>query len=363
MAMLRSHLSSNDSSLEPARTDTNQAHDPLIDQFFRIAKDPDVVEKTADLVGDSPQRKIKIYAVAQQVLGNSFVQKVETILRGRSGAKELQQFETAAPELNQLSKDEVNTRSAALDEVIAHKNEVSLSTVLGTVAERYDVRHEQQINEKGVGEFEGNNVSADAKTPGAGRTDCTIFVENILRDGLAATGQSGQWAAIQSAARASSKKRGAYSGVDLQMALQSVLGWKGLYLAEAPLHDPGYATRTHEYASGKTRAIKPEIDAADRGRYFGAHVDGVHTARGSLDSKAEDNLAALRDVAFGVVSLDAGDHMVVIVRGMVYEVHRQKSADDRELFEATQIELDDRLGQSFVVMSPTDYASVMKAKS
>jgi len=148
------------------------------------------------------------------------------------------------------------------------------------------------------------------------------------------------------------------SGIDVQAALQSEAGWKGIYWAP----DPKYLVPADELAGGK--GIKSEEAsytagiARRKGTYYkdfgkagypGVSVDQSVTnyapeaptaghGDASKTTKDTSQLDKLKKLPFGVLSAHGGYHMTIITSGKVIEVHWDKDATDVNLIQQTDLD-------------------------
>jgi hypothetical protein len=159
-------------------------------------------------------------------------------------------------------------------------------------------------------------------------------------------------------------------GVELQSALRSELGWKAIFGAPDPLY-PSYQRRPRPYdhAPPGTAFVhdtenKDRYDLATRGdkpvyRIHPGHKSdddlrishtvmnyAPETAGRSITIAGSDSttrkdttgLEKLARIPFGVLTAQGGNHMALILNGVVYEVHWDEHSDSPHLYARTSLE-------------------------
>lgn len=242
-------------------------------------------------------------------------------------------------------------------EAITNDPDASFGEVAAAYAKIADVSHDLKIAETGRGLYEGNKLDG-VQDDKAKSTDCTEIVLEILENTFKKQGKSADWKKVKSAMRANTKLRGGggMSGIDLQAALQSELGWKGIFWAP----DPDFQIPKDELA-GHTHGIKPAEaasahKAAKKGSYYkntgGTKFPGVsidetvvdyapESATDGTKSKTKKKTAMLKKLQklpFGVMSAHGALHMTVITLGKVIEVHWDLPSNDVNVIQQSPIE-------------------------
>lgn len=260
--------------------------------------------------------------------------------------------------LNAIEIVGLRKKVASLKE-IAENEDSSFGAAAGAFAQLADVSHDLSIAETGKGLYEGNRVEGKADKK-AKATDCTTIVLEILGKAFEAQGRGGDWKKVQTQMRKNTKARGGtLSGIDLQAALQSVLGWKGIYWAP----DPEYRIPTEQLAGHppdggitKDEASVTNATAKKSGTYYkkknqpGVSIDhrvinyapekpnkGFGDA--STTKKDTSGLEKLKKLPFGVLSGHGADHMTLITHGKVIEVHWDLASNDVDVIEQTDLEV------------------------
>ncbi|MEO6951862.1 MAG: hypothetical protein ABI321_08620 [Polyangia bacterium] len=268
---------------------------------------------------------------------------------------------------NAVSKKDLPRLKKRLDALHAQflaidkKDAAALGQMGAAIAERQMLRNQIAAIETGQGIYQGNQYGPDDHTvyeapDGVTATDCTLFVEEILGTVFAQLGRKAEWDSILSEAVARSESRyranklapQGLSGHDLQLVLQSRLGWKGVFFAaDANSSDAG--------GEHKTQAAQ----AKNRGTYhqdLKAHTPGVAVDREKLvvnyrpdeGNAAEGTKATgtqrdtlslqhLRQLPFGLVSVRGGTHLTFISHGRVIEAHWDRAPGDANTIQATDL--------------------------
>jgi hypothetical protein len=248
---------------------------------------------------------------------------------------------------------------AELEAIVASGSGKSMGEVGSAYTRLADVSHDLQVLETGTGIYEGNQCPTT--TPGAIRTDCTDIVLKVLEQIFTQQGKAGDWAKVKTKYAANSKARGdtKLSGLDVQAALQSEAGWKGIYWAP----DPSYLVPKAELSKARSdEASYTSQIAKSKGTYYkDYHMD--HKTKGypgvsvghsvtnyapeapnaghgdaSTTTKDTSQLDKLKKLPFGVLSAHAGQHMTLITYGKVIEVHWKETATSVDVVEQTDLE-------------------------
>jgi len=231
-------------------------------------------------------------------------------------------------------------------DVIANPDDYEFGEVAAAYAQDMDQEQSKLIDERGYGTYTGTH-SDESKRDGERlkKTDCTIYVLDILRSAFTAVGKGKEWDATFADAQRNSGSSG-FKGTELMKSLQSKMGWVGVFWAPDSKSSDG----ENSYAA----AI-----AKRKGSYYGIEVD---PEKAVTDYQPEDgrdaemgNMNKLHQIAFGVLAARGGSHMAMIVGGAVFEVHWSSSSDDHDLFEDTDL-ADWGWGSGAIVMPPDQAA-------
>jgi len=219
-----------------------------------------------------------------------------------------------------------------------------------------DVTHDLSVLSTGTGKYVGKQCAV--QPTGTVHTDCTDIVIEVLKDTFAQQGRAADWAKIERRYGenivARSGKQGV-SGVDIQAALQSEAGWKGIYWAP----DPKYLiprvelskARSDEasYTAGIAKGTGSYMKDYEKKGYPGVKVDQMVTnyapeapnvGHGAASATVKDTtqLDKLKKLPFGVLSAHGGFHMTLITYGKVIEVHWDLEATNVDVIQQTDLE-------------------------
>src|SRR6267142_859486 len=234
----------------------------------------------------------------------------------------------------------------------------SFGEVGSAFAKLKDVTHDLSVLQTGTGTYVGNRcpVVPAGTTP----TDCTNIVLEVLGDTFTQQGKGAEWAKVKKKYAENTKARGGggLSGLDVQAALQSESGWKGVFWAP----DPAYQVPKAELDKANSDEASDAYRKAKKGTYykdFGkAGYPGVSISQtvvnyapeapkeprkagypaASTTTKDTSQLDKLKKVPFGVLAAHGGEHMTIITYGKVIEVHWRKEATSQDVIEQTDLE-------------------------
>lgn len=263
--------------------------------------------------------------------------------------------------------DALKKRKADLDKVTKTGSGKSFGEVGRAFSQTADVEQDIGILQTGQGKYVGSK--APVQPPGTSKTDCTVIVLEILEKTFVQQGRKADWDKVKKKYGENQKLREGHlsadkhglSGLDVQAALQSEAGWKGIYWAPDPTYKVPAAelsgVRSDE-ASYTSQLAKPK-DAATPGKYYKGYLDenypGVATHQrvinyapeqptdtvthaASTTTKDTTMLDKLKKLPFGVFSTHGGFHMTLIMNGNVLEVHWSSGASDVDLIEESPLE-------------------------
>lgn len=275
--------------------------------------------------------------------------------------------EESLPKLEKIAEKALRVhtlelRESQLDKVTKGPNS-SLGQVGSAVAKLKMTRHELAVHKTGQGVYFGKKGVGTARAGSEG-TDCTELVMDILEEMFRQKGLEKKWKEVKKVAYSNIDKRQGetgISGVDVQAALVSECGWKGIFWAP----DPEYQIPKKEL-SGHTRGIKPEearfaLTRAKKGHYYkntgdkpgypGVDIDHLvidyapevpKPRKGyppASDTKKDTTgLAKLKKLPFGVLTGHGANHMTIITYGNVIEAHWKAEANDPALISQTPLE-------------------------
>lgn len=239
----------------------------------------------------------------------------------------------------------------------------SFGEVGSAVVRLADLTHDLSVLDTGTGTYEGNKCTT--VTAGVTRSDCTEFVREILRKTFTQQGQAAVWAKVEQRWQANQKLRKGpkMSGLDIQAALQSEAGWKGIYWAPDPRYQiPKEELGGYNPVTGKGTQPTEASYALDivksKGTYYkdfgkkgypGVKVGPTVTnyapekpnpGYGATSTTKPDmtQLEKLKKLPFGVLSAHAGFHMTIISYGRVIEVHQDAEATNVDVIQQTNLE-------------------------
>ena len=238
---------------------------------------------------------------------------------------------------------------ADLQKIIDAGRTETFGEVANAYAKKYKADHLALLKKRGCGTLIGSHYYGDPPAgmkPPPHKTDCTQYLADVLKQAFAAQGRSADWQRVISTALRTSGSTG-LRGTELQRAFQTELGWKGLFWAKD--------------TSSDTDARFSNARQKKTGVYFGVKVDPAHSIvdyqKEGADPEKNANLAALRKVPFAILDADAGEHMALVLNGVVYEVHWAAGCDDDNIVQATPLEKWNWNGGA-IVLPPEDAARV-----
>lgn len=218
-----------------------------------------------------------------------------------------------------------------------------------------DVTHDLAILETGTGTYVGNQCPV--VPAGATPTDCTSIVLEVLSSTFTQQGRAADWAKVRKKYAENTKARGGtgLSGLDVQAALQSEAGWKGVYWAPDPAYQipkteldkansdeasytSAIAKKNQTYYKDYGKAGYPGVSVSQRVINYAPEQPKDPMAKASTTTKDTTQLNKLKKVPFGVLAAHGGEHMTIITYGKVIEVHWSKAATDPNLIEQTDLE-------------------------
>lgn len=248
----------------------------------------------------------------------------------------------------------LETQKAALEQTTRTGSGKSFGEVGSAFTQLKDVDHDLAILKTGTGTHVGNHCAV--KPTGATPSDCTEIVMEVLGDTFKQQGRSGEWTKVKKklATNTTLRKGTGMSGLDLQAALQSELGWKAVYWAP----DPNYQVPAAELSgarsdeAGYTAGIAKSKNTYLKGfqghkKYPGLAIsqsvtnyapEAPKAGTASTTVKDTKQLDKLKKLPFGVLSAHGGFHMTLITYGKVIEVHWSMEATNANLIEQTNLE-------------------------
>jgi hypothetical protein len=243
-------------------------------------------------------------------------------------------------------------RIAELQKTEAAKG--SFGSVAAAMTERRATEHWLAVEEGGSGPRTGRESGETGVT-----CDCTTLVVDILQDTFAALGKSADWDKVKTKALSlNGTGQTGMNGIPIQRALESELGWKGVFWAP----DPNFAYKKSN-GDAETEHSYAYSVAKNKGTYYKVSVD--HTVvnfapeSGSSTTKDDSGLGKLKKIPFGVLTARGARHMALIVAGVVYEVHWDEKANSANLYGATPLE-SWGWDSGAIVAPPNDIAEAFK---
>ncbi|HKR85446.1 MAG TPA: DUF4157 domain-containing protein [Terriglobales bacterium] len=229
----------------------------------------------------------------------------------------------------------------------------SFGEVGSAFAKLKDVTHDLSVLETGTGTYVGTRCAV--KPAGAVVTDCTSIVLEVLENTFAQQGRSADWDKVKKKYAANITARGdtKLSGLDVQAALQSEAGWKGIYWAPDPAYlipkaeldkaNPDEASFAYGLVKDKGTYYKdfgkkgyPGLTVSQSVVNYAPEQPKAGTA--STTTKDTTQLNKLKKLPFGVLAAHGGEHMTIITYGKVIEVHWRKEATSADVIEQTDLE-------------------------
>lgn len=254
-----------------------------------------------------------------------------------------------APDIAALQKEK--TSLAAITKPGSKK---SFGEVGEAFARLKHVEHDLAALKTGTGTHVGSEYPV--KPPGATVTHCTDIVKEVLALTFAQQGRSADWEKVvkktDSIQAQAGRKKTDFSGLDTQAALQSELGWKGVFWAP----DPTYLVPEKELSGAKENEASFAAGVArDKGTYlkkskhpgvsiahsvtnYAPEAPNPGEGKASPTKKSTSQLDKLKKLPFGVLSAHGGHHMTLIIHGKVLEVHWDANANSLNLIEETDLE-------------------------
>jgi hypothetical protein len=243
-----------------------------------------------------------------------------------------------------------------LDAIVKKGSGKSFGEVGAATTRLKEVTHELAILETGTGVYVGNQCAVPAA--GATPTDCTNIVLEVLGNVFAQQGRTADWDKVKKQYALNTTARGGtgLSGLDVQAALQSQAGWKGVFWAPDPAYQIPKAELDHarpdeaNFTSGVAKSDKtyykgynqhpayPGVAVDQRVINYAPEKPTDPAAPASTATVDTTQLAKLKKLPFGVLSAHGGQHMTLIAYGKVVEVHWDKAATDATLIEQTDLE-------------------------
>ncbi len=250
----------------------------------------------------------------------------------------------------------LKAEQARLEAIVKPGSGKSLGEVGAAYAKLADVMHDLSILEKRTGTRVGSKVAAKDRPKGAVVSDCTTIVMEVLAQAFAQQNLGAVWSKVTTKLAQNQKIRetaGAkpgMSGLDLQAALQSEAGWKGVFWAPDPAYqvpeaelagakpdEARYTSRQGTYYKGGARGkTYPGVSVDQRVTNYAPEVPRLGVA--STTKKDMAQLEKLKRLPFGVLSAHGALHMTLITSGKVLEVHWDRQATDPNLIEQTDLE-------------------------
>lgn len=250
----------------------------------------------------------------------------------------------------------LESKKATLEKIVGKKSKKGFSEVGKAFAELDDTKHDLAILKTGTGTHVGNQCAV--QPAGATPTDCTNIVMQVLESTFRQQKRGDVWDKVKKKLAANTKLSGrtGMSGLDVQAALQSEAGWKGIYWAP----DPNYqipkaelvgansdeASFTSIKAGGKSKSYYkdnpkkgyPGVTVSQKVTNYAPETPNTGFGTASTTTKDTTQLDKLKKLTFGVLAAHGGYHMTLITNGKVLEVHWSTDATNPDLIEQTDLE-------------------------
>ncbi len=251
----------------------------------------------------------------------------------------------------------LEAEEATLEATTAAGSGKSIGEVGSAFTKLKDVTHDLSVLTTGTGKYVGNQCAV--QPAGTAHTDCTEIVKEVLKDTFTQQGRAGDWAKIEKKygenILARGGKAGSVSGLDIQAALQSEAGWKGIYWAPDPKYQipkaelSGARSDEAEYTAGVAKRTGIYMKDYVKKGYPGVKVDQMvanyapeapNFGHGAASPTVKDTkqLDKLKKLPFGVLSTHGGFHMTLITYGKVIEVHWDLEATNVNVIQQTDLE-------------------------
>ena len=197
------------------------------------------------------------------------------------------------------------------------------------------VNHHIAILQTGTGLRKGTKSGDTTDVP---VSDCTIFVTEVLEQAFKNQGRSEEWERVRKR-----YYRPDFSGIELQIALQSELNWRGIFWAP----DPNFKYPERAWGTAMSSEPATAYKAVRNGRYYPQTKGGLAIHKllikyapedGSTTTKDTSGLDNIKKIPFGVLSAHGAVHMCLICNGNVCEVHWSKTSKDADLYQETPLE-------------------------
>jgi Domain of unknown function (DUF4157) len=234
-----------------------------------------------------------------------------------------------------------------LKSVMDKPNSNSLGKVGAAKARDLMLEHQEKIKATGTGTTMGNKCGAAVQS-GVAASDCTQYVYDVLKYAFSAKGMVKQWKDVVSEA-AKLSGTGGLRGTALQLALENVAGWRGVFWAPSP-RNPQDGSSEHPVAYN--RAKKDGKYSKDDVLIEKNNLIVNYRPKSSTFVPTMDSLDKLKKVSLGIISARGGTHMTFIINGKVYEVHWLALPTDPNVFQSTPLE--DWEWQSGTIVMPDE---------
>lgn len=246
--------------------------------------------------------------------------------------------------------DPVRAEKKALETDVAPGSGKSLGDVGSSIAKLKDVSHDLSVVETGTGLYEGSMCTTT--TAGTVRMGCDSFVEKVLEEAFTQQGRAKDWKKVMAKAKkneASRKTKKGSSGIDVQAALQSEAGWKGIFWAP----DPKYKIPDAELSGAKgdeaAWAAKRKVLKYGYKDFPGLKIqhsvtnyapEAPNAGYGSASTTVKDTtgLDKLKKLPLGYLTAHGGFHTAIFSYGKVIELHWAEAADSVDVITQTDLE-------------------------
>jgi hypothetical protein len=246
--------------------------------------------------------------------------------------------------------DPVRTEKTALETDAAPGSGKSLGEVGSSIAKLKDVSHDLAVIETGTGLYEGSRCTTS--TAGTIRMGCDSFVEKVLEEAFTQQGRAKDWKKVMAKAKkneASRKTKKGSSGIDVQAALQSEAGWKGILWAPDPKYkipDAELSGAKGDEASwaAKRKVLKygfkdfPGVKVHHKVTDYAPEAPNPGHGPASTTVKDTTQLDKLKKLPLGYLTAHGGYHTAIFSYGKVIELHWTAAADSVDVITQTDLE-------------------------
>lgn len=246
--------------------------------------------------------------------------------------------------------ESVNQKDIVELNAIIDNPRTPLMRVAGAITRKVMLEHRNAIAQTGRGTCQGS--LARNRVEGAVVLDCTTYILKVIKASFDRRAGSELWQKIEETARANSPRdeQGKLQGFGIHYieATQTHANWKALFWAPDVVRARDNDGE-HPFAYRKART---------HGSYYGVKLlpenYWVINFRRTEPTVSEDliNYRKMEKMFFGIIAARGGAHMAILVEGVVYEVHWERSVTDPDVITSTPLR--DWKWLSGIIAAPED---------